>query len=190
VVKTGCRDRDLPGARTRVEHLSRASILGARALPPPLPRRVLPVRVACAAQPVATPRKTRRPWCCGMRSRYYGVRSSVRSRTGPTAVSSLRWYDCCPGTCLDHLLIHGERHLRTRPCRVREPLQPSPSSPKPIPSPAGTQPRRGHRHNCPDQPPDHRQRADQTTTTERALPEPWPAPAWARTAGALRAAAP
>jgi hypothetical protein len=35
VVKTGCRDRDLPGARTRVEHLSRASILGARALPPP-----------------------------------------------------------------------------------------------------------------------------------------------------------
>jgi hypothetical protein len=41
----------LPGARTRVEHLSWASILGARALPPRLPRRVPRIRVACAANP-------------------------------------------------------------------------------------------------------------------------------------------
>jgi putative transposase len=48
-----------------------------------------------------------------------------------------------------------------RPCRVREPLQPSSSPPRPIPSPAGTRPKRGHRHDCPDQPPDRGQRADQ-----------------------------
>jgi hypothetical protein len=41
----------LSGARTRVEHLSWASILGARALPPRIPRRVPRVRVACAAHP-------------------------------------------------------------------------------------------------------------------------------------------
>ncbi len=48
--------------------------------------------------PVATPRKTWRSWCCGTRSRYSGARSPVRSRTGPIAVCSLRWHDCCPGT--------------------------------------------------------------------------------------------
>ena len=41
----------LSGARTRAEHLSWASILGARALPPRIPRRVPLVCVACAARP-------------------------------------------------------------------------------------------------------------------------------------------
>ncbi len=49
--------------------------------------------------PVATPRKTWRSWCYGTSSRYYGARSPVRSRIGPTVVSSLRWHDCCPDTC-------------------------------------------------------------------------------------------
>ncbi len=69
--------------------------------------------------------------------------------------------------CLDHLLIHGERHLRTvlaefeshynhhRPHRGRS-LHP-----------AGTRPKRGHRHDCPDQPPDRGQRADQRVPQSR-----------------------
>ena len=30
---------------------------------------------------------------------YYGARPPIRSRTGPTAVSSLRWDDCCRSIC-------------------------------------------------------------------------------------------
>ena len=30
---------------------------------------------------------------------YYGARSPAQNRTGPIAVCSLRWHDCCPGTC-------------------------------------------------------------------------------------------
>src|SRR5208282_6074458 len=48
--KNGRRNR-LSGARIRAEHLSWASILGARALPPRIPHRVPRVRVACAARP-------------------------------------------------------------------------------------------------------------------------------------------
>jgi hypothetical protein len=33
----------------------------------------------------ATPRRTRRLWCCGMRLRSFAVRSPVQRRTGPTA---------------------------------------------------------------------------------------------------------
>ena len=40
----------LSGASTRAEHLSWASTLSARALPPRIPRRVPRVRVACAAR--------------------------------------------------------------------------------------------------------------------------------------------
>ena len=63
--------------------------------------------------------------------------------------------------CLDHLLIHGERHLRTVLAGFESHYNPPSSPPGPIPSPAGTRPRRGHRHDCPDQPPDRGQRADQ-----------------------------
>ena len=68
--------------------------------------------------------------------------------------------------CLDHLMIQGERHLRTvlaefenhynhhRPHRGRS-LHPP------------VQPKRGHRHDCPDQPPDRGQRADQRVPQSR-----------------------
>jgi hypothetical protein len=49
--------------------------------------------------PVATPRKTWRYWCCATSSGCYGAKPPVRCRTGPTAVSSLRWHDYCPDSC-------------------------------------------------------------------------------------------
>ena len=46
-----------------------------------------------------TPPRTRRSWCCGMRSRCCGGRSPARGRTGPTGRCSPRWPGCCPGAC-------------------------------------------------------------------------------------------
>lgn len=63
--------------------------------------------------------------------------------------------------CLDHLLIHGERHLRTVLAEFEGHYNHQSAPPRPVPSPAGTRPRRGHRHHGLDQPPDHGQRADQ-----------------------------
>ena len=59
--------RALWRARTRAEHLTWASTLGARALSPRLPAR-----------------RTWKSWCSGTRSRCCAVRSPARSRTGLT----------------------------------------------------------------------------------------------------------
>jgi transposase InsO family protein len=69
--------------------------------------------------------------------------------------------------CLDQLLIHGERHLRTVLAEFENHYNHHRPPPKPIPSPAGTQPKQGHRHDRPDQPTDHRQRADQRVPQSR-----------------------
>ena len=54
---TGVVNGPLSGARTPAEHLSWASILSARALPPRIPRRVPLVRLAYAARPQRRPER-------------------------------------------------------------------------------------------------------------------------------------
>jgi hypothetical protein len=46
-----------------------------------------------------TPRRTRRSWSSGTRSRCCDVRSAARRQTGLTAPCSPPWPGCCPDTC-------------------------------------------------------------------------------------------